>query len=263
MILALLADHLDQLDRRSPRSVIPWACPVPYFGDVFSAVAATVGINPSNREFMDTAGRELVEAERRLPTLSSLGLRSWADADSRHLQHVVSSCKSYFHRQPYDRWFRVLERVLSPSGSSYYGHSPSACHIDLFAFSTYCKWNALPTVERRELLEDASEALALLLRWISAQILILNGRAVVDAFETATRRSLMSMRQYTWDLPRHSRPVPGICYMGQINKLAGIPLDRTVTVVGFNHNIQSSFGVTSHVIHEIGSWLAPIILGQR
>ena len=56
--------------------VIGWGCPVPFFGHLESAQLATVGINPSNREFVGIDGNELAGQDRRLPTLDSLGLSS-------------------------------------------------------------------------------------------------------------------------------------------------------------------------------------------
>ena len=38
--------------------------------------------------------------------------------------------------------------------------------------------------------------------------------------------------------------------------MSGIVLGRKILVLGFNHNIQSSFGVTTKVIQEIRSWIA-------
>ena len=72
------------------------------------AQVATVGINPSNLEFMDEAGNELQGAARRFHTLTSLGLQSWGEADSRHLETIAHSCSAYFDRNPYDRWFKRL-----------------------------------------------------------------------------------------------------------------------------------------------------------
>src|ERR1019366_5282464 len=46
--------------------VISWGCPVPFFGHLESAQLATVGINPSNREFVGTDGSELAGGDRRL-----------------------------------------------------------------------------------------------------------------------------------------------------------------------------------------------------
>jgi len=53
-------------------SVIRWGAPVPSFGDLSSSLVATVGLNPSNREFVDVAGHELRDTYRRFHTLGSL-----------------------------------------------------------------------------------------------------------------------------------------------------------------------------------------------
>jgi hypothetical protein len=58
----------------SSRGVIPWSSPVPYFGSPSSAIIGTVGLNPSNREFVDSSGNELDGPARRFHTLNSLGL---------------------------------------------------------------------------------------------------------------------------------------------------------------------------------------------
>jgi hypothetical protein len=39
--------------------VIPWSSPVLSLGDVTMARVATLGLNPSNREFVDGDGKEL------------------------------------------------------------------------------------------------------------------------------------------------------------------------------------------------------------
>ncbi len=62
---------------------------------------------------------------------------------------------------------------------------------------------------------------------------------------------------FGWELPRNSgRPVTGLSYYGTIDSIGGYALDRHVTVLGFNHNLQSSFGVTSGVLSAIRSWVA-------
>ena len=57
-------------------NVIPWSSPVISFGDLSRARVATLGLNPSNREFVDDAGIELDGPSRRFPTLRSLKLDS-------------------------------------------------------------------------------------------------------------------------------------------------------------------------------------------
>jgi len=60
----------------------------------------------------------------------------------------------------------------------------------------------------------------------------------------------------SWSLPRRdSSGVPGFGYRGIIRHLSGIKLNHDILVLGFNHNIQSSFGVTKGVIGAIRDWL--------
>lgn len=261
-IVPLFANHVGSLAQQVPAPVIPWACPVPYFGRAMGCTVASVGINPSNLEFTDVEGRELTGEARRLPTLESLGLRRWADTDSQHLRHMIARCDDYFSVRPYDRWFGVLERILRRASLSYYGNDASAAHIDLVPFATRHKWGSLAPSQRRRLLNDASEDFGLLVRSTSARILILNGKSVVDAFETCTEMRMASSQVPAWELPRSTRPVAGVAFEGVVEEIAGVPLGRRVKVLGFNHNLQSSFGVTSQVREAIGGWLASRIAGQ-
>ena len=258
MAFSLFVDYLDYLDRHMPSTVLPWACPVPYFGVASEVPFATVGINPSNLEFTDSRGRELEGPSRRLPTLRSLGIESWADASSWHVEQVVTGCNRYFTVRPYDRWFGVLERVLNMINATYYGASPSACHIDLVAFATRNKWSSLSIRDRNELLEGTRYGLAELLKLMPAQVLVLNGRSVVRAFEESAGVTLDATRVRSWDLRRSNGSIPGMAYVGLIDQFAGIPLGRTLMVTGYNHNLQSSFGVTSQVIEGVGIWLASV-----
>src|SRR4051794_33000072 len=100
--------------------VINWGAPVPAFGDPAVSRVATLGLNPSNREFVDDLGRELHGPARRFHTLRSLGLSGWDAADARHLELVLQACRGYFQRNPYDRWFRRLDTLLVETGVSYY-----------------------------------------------------------------------------------------------------------------------------------------------
>src|SRR5688572_24685867 len=112
------------LDRRLlDAQVIPWGSPVPAFGDATSADIATLGLNPSNREFVDSSGVELDGGFRRFHTLGSLRIASWAHATAQHERLIWESCRFYFRRNPYDGWFRQLDALLSETDASYYGTS--------------------------------------------------------------------------------------------------------------------------------------------
>jgi hypothetical protein len=258
---ASMTTFVDRLDRMQtqPGSLLSWGCPVPFFGDLSSARFATVGINPSNREFMDVRGRELQGDQRRLPTLRSLGLTRWGEANALHLREILEACALYFHRNPYDRWFGVLEHVFEPSGLSFYGRNPSACHIDLVPFATRTKWTLLPGDERRRLLASTSDALGLLLRDSNVEVLMLNGRSVVDHFELLTNVQLDCSAMESWNLRRGDSPtVRGFAYAGIVHQVGGVPLRRRLRVYGYNHNLQSSFGISRRVVSSIGRWFESI-----
>jgi len=256
MMLTTLINRLDSA-ALSKTGVIRWGCPVPCFGDISSSHTATLGLNPSNREFMDHSGDELQGAGRRFHTLKSLGLTSWSDVDARHLYLITESCRSYFFRNSYDRWFRKLDHVLSSLNASYYGRRPRACHLDLIPYATVRKWTELSARQRSSLLNASADTLGLLLRDSPVRTLILNGKSVVEQFEEIAGVRLEKQSMRGWFLPRRSKPgVTGIAYRGVVEYLSGVRLSSKLLVLGFNHNLQSSFGVSRQVIQAIRHWIS-------
>lgn len=254
--LTTLIDRLDN-PAVAMADVIKWGAPVPSFGDLSTSRIATVGLNPSNREFMDEAGGELQGRFRRFHTLNSLGITDWSDVDARHLQLILESCRIYFSRNPYDRWFKRLDQVVSGTKASFYDRNCSACHLDLIPYATVCKWTELKPQQRSSLLAVAADFLALLLRDSPVRVLILNGRSVVENFQEIAGISLAREQMPGWSLPRPPKPdVAGFAYKGLVDTLSGIKLPHQVLVLGYNHNLQSSFGVTTQVIQAIRGWIA-------
>jgi hypothetical protein len=257
--LTTLIDRLDS-SALSGTHVVRWGCPVPSFGDLPNSRVATLGLNPSNREFMNISGGELRGAERRFHTLGSLGLRSWADVDARHLRMIVDSCRTYFLRNPYDRWFRRLDHVISGTKASYYGAAFGACHLDLIPYATTRKWTELTRLQRSSLLAVAADTLGLLLRDSPVRVLLLNGRSVVEQFKAIAGIDLKEARMRAWSLPRLAGPdVQGFAYTGVVDTVAGIGLGHDILVLGFNHNLQSSFGVTTQLIEAIRGWVSQTV----
>jgi hypothetical protein len=242
--------------------VIPWAAPVLFFGDLFNSSTATLGLNPSNREFLGSNGEMLSESERRLETQSSLGLRSWADTTDKACAAVLGSCSNYFRGRPYDAWFKRMEPILQGVGASYYFSSSAylrpACHLDLVPFATFQKWVALPTRHRRRLLELGSQSLIEVLINSPVEVLILNGRTVAEYFQSLSNQLLSVTKMPRWNLRRSDGCVDGFAFFLRTTTLANRPLGRTLTVIGFNHNIQSSYGVSNRVVSEIREWAAKV-----
>jgi hypothetical protein len=260
-MLSVLVKRLQQ-PSLSEATVIPWSCPIPSFGDLSTARVATLGLNPSNREFLDSSGKELEGPARRFHTLRSLRLVRWSDATARHLRLVAESCLVYFSRNPYDGWFRKLDYLISGTAASYYSTSRKACHLDLIPFATARKWAALSASQRTALFTVTGDALALLLRDSPVSVLILNGRSVVEQFQNIAGTPLEVHSKPNWSLPRRAqRPVGGFGYRGVVSELSGVKLNREILIVGFNHNIQSSYGVTTSVVTAMRLWIARATAG--
>jgi len=259
---AALTTLIDRLDGPavSGTDVIRWGCPVPSFGDLSSARVATVGLNPSNREFVDELGNELQGTFRRFQTLRSLGLKSWSEIDARHLRLIIESCRTYFLGNPYDTWFKKMEQIVSGAKASFYDPSCGACHLDLIPYATARNWTELTARQRSLLLAAAADTLALLLRDSPVRILILNGRSVVEQFQDIAGISLERQQMPSWSLSRQAkRDVIGFGYKEVVETISGIRLPHEITVLGYNHNIQGSFGVTTEVIRAIRGWIAKSI----
>ena len=235
-------------------NVIPWSCPVPVFGNLATSDVATVGLNPSNREFVDGLGNELNGYARRFETLNSLGLAHWADAGNMHLRKIWCACQNYFFTNPYDGWFKKLDHVISDTRASYY--SGNAAHLDLIPYATACKWSTLSHRQREMLLRASGNTIALMLRQSRIRVLVLNGTSVISLFEKLAGTTLERKPMRSWSLRqgKHSA-VAGYAFVGQARSLGRVTLARPVLVLGYNHNIQSSFGVTREVTTEIRRWI--------
>jgi hypothetical protein len=248
---------LQRLSTATNPEIVEWACPVPYFGDPKRAAVATVGINPSNKEFVGDDHEPLVGLQQRLPSRHALGLVHWTDAGPREVRAIDDACRRYFDGNSYDRWFGVLEDVLSLSGSTYYGLGADACHLDLVPFATSRKWGQLPTTVRAALSQDSADLFGRLLADSAVESLILNGRSVVETFESIGDLQLIRATRPEWSLPRAiGEDVAGVAYLGTIDVFGGYDLGRSIKVVGFNHNLQSSYGVTTSVKRTIAEWVA-------
>lgn len=237
--------------------VINWAAPIPYFGDPCKATIATVGLNPSDREFVSSEGIELAKSARRFHTLASLGLTDWNDLTPVQLQSIHTSCTEYFSRNPYDAWFKPLDRLISGTNDSFYSSMFHACHLDLIPYATGVKWAFLKTWQRESLLTISANFLGQVLKYSPVKILVLNGRTVVESFERASDVSFRKEAMDAWSLPRKSgKHIGGFSYEGRISRVAGVDIGREVYILGYNHNIQSSYGVTSLVRMSIQEWIS-------
>ena len=235
---------------------LDWTSPVPVFGDPKGAKVATLGLNPSSREFVDLAGKELDGQERRFPTLGSLRLENWRDASAHHAAEVSEACYTYFQHNPYNAWFKPLDELLCPTGTSYYCNPNSAVHLDLVPFATTERWSLLARRHREELEARAGNTLGRILRSSTISLVVLNGKSVVDALQRHAGTRFRRTIRTDWSLPRgNGSDVEGFSYVGSIDRILGVHLGKQISILGYNHNIQSSFGVTTDVRKAIQDWI--------
>lgn len=252
--ISTLVENLAELT--CDTAAIEWTPPVPAFGDPSRARVATLGLNPSDREFVDAHGRELDGPLRRFPTLRSLGLQGWHEATDAHLEQIAEACQSYFERNPYDAWFNRLDFLIQETSTSFYTPLSPAAHLDLVPYATGTKWATLPKRDRALLSDVAREVFGTILRDAPLSLLILNGMSVVNSFQILCEAELCRDEKPEWALPRKTgRNVKGYSFTGVVDRVADIDLGGRVLVLGYNHNIQSSFGVTQDVCHSIREWI--------
>jgi len=185
-----------------------------------------------------------------------LGLRDWGEARPGDIESVWNFCEAYFQRNPYDSWFGRLNTLLGGLGVSYYDEFQPACHLDLVPYATANKWSALTKVERRGLGTIGTISLVQLLRASNLRLLILNGMSVVREFSNLLAIPLIAREIPSWTLANSRGGVKGYGYELRISRIHGKSLGREMMLLGYNHNIQSSFGVSKGVIAEITNWIA-------
>lgn len=240
-----LPNYLRAMVRRTPppgAPVVPGSTPVVAFGDPLSAEVATLGINPSVREFMER-GRLLTSAERRLATLQSLGATSVDKLTDDQVATVLQECATYFQRRPYRDWFDPLDELLRIGvAASYY--EGSACHLDLVQWATDPIWGKIGDQGvRLALLDDGVPHLRAQLAQSNVRLVLLNGRQVLD--------QVLALG------------------LAELKEVECLPLARSICRLykgtgggirwaGWSTNLQSSWGVSNAFKEALGAWLAGI-----
>jgi hypothetical protein len=256
-MISLYKESLQRLEsyKKSQPAILHWGCPILHFGNLRRAKIATLGLNPSDKEFLNKYNNELDSINRRFHTLNSLNLDSWDQANTSHIKELIDSCDNYFNHNPYDRWFKKLDFLISGTSKSYYFPSNDVCHLDLFPFATKIKWGALHRSVKNKLIEENADLLIELINRSEIQYLILNGISVVKGFQKAFGIDLNRSRHEAIDLIRtNGDVVKGYFYefSGYLNTNS---INREIQILGYNHNIQSSFGINSKVINALRHWI--------
>jgi len=220
------------------QSTVLGSLPVPFFGDIKRARAATIGINPSWIEYLDRDGGELRGSERRLETLASLGVTSRADLTDTHCNRAIHRMLGYFSANPYSGYFDRLNRVASGMGLGYI--EGTLVHLDLVQEATRPAWSRM----RRKAPEESDELLRRDLGFLDGQLrvfplktVLCNGRTVLEEVKGILGGTL----RQAFDLKRIT------AYAGE-GEIDG----RPIGVVGWNRPLHTATGLTSDGEVELG-----------
>lgn len=208
-------------------AVISGSTPVVSFGNAEAAWVATLGLNPSLREFADTKGKWLTGKRRRLATADSLGIANLTVASDEQVQQVVTDCYSYFQRNPYE-WFADLENLMQTAvGSSFY--DGSAAHLDLVQWATNPTWAGLSPATRAQVISEDREFLRQQLQSEHIRLVLLNGRTVIN--------QVIAM-----GIPLQER---GRVTVGSKSPSIVVGMGYGAAFVGWSENLQSGHGVST------------------
>jgi hypothetical protein len=147
--------NLYQRLRRAPsQSTVGGTLPVLFFGDLFKAEVASVGLNPSDQEYLTKSGAPLTGPAQRFATLDSLGAADRAHLADEQCEEAIEWMRAYYEegKPVYTSWFNALSRVVEGFGASF--RQRSAAHLDLVQESTSPVWSELPAGEKEALLRQ-------------------------------------------------------------------------------------------------------------
>jgi len=215
--------------------VVDQSTPVLSFGDFQRAGIFTLGINPSNLEFLDSKGGLLKNQLRRLQTLSSLRATDCESLSLEQAEKVLTGCVDYFNKRPY-KWFNPFDPILRARGHSY-SSTPLSAHVDLVQWATKTKWGKIPRNEQKMLIEEGRPFLEYQLQSENLHTLLLNGRTVINAFHDWSN---VKLEYSALDIPKGGELVTGY-------------YDNRVRIIGWSVNLQSSWGVTTEDIKQLAS----------
>ena len=234
----------------SDLSVLPGSLPVVSFGDPNRAVAATLSLNPSWREFESSDGTWLGGSQRRLASLISLRASDPRELDDEQVATVLAESDSYFHGSNWYRgWFHWLESMLKASGAGSY-FDDTACHLDLVQWATKPAQGELPTHVWRRLVEEDRGFLRWQLANSNVRVLLLNGASVVQWVEEA---GLVNVFEFDV-LPYHARTGGAKLCVCRANA-------DGVVVLGWNRPLAGALSGDGRV--KLSSWLADALRASR
>lgn len=217
--------------------------PVLFFGDLFSAQLATIGLNPSRREYLDTHGIELDGTTRRFETLRSLGAVDRGMLEDEQCSRAIERMRCYFQpgKPVFDRWFKRLMCVVGAMGFSY--RAGQVAHLDLVQEATDPTWSELRSIAR----EEAEELLRRDLPFLRFELEVFQVKTVVCNGRTPFHHvcELMDECRVTTGEFRGRRWYAGLGTLGQ----------HDIYLAGWNKPLTRPPGLGEAELVELGTTL--------
>lgn len=210
------------------------------FGNFMTATVATVGLNPSKKEFLDRRGALLVGQHRRLETLDSLGLKHLNSGLPLHEKRIFDACIKYFNGSTAYPWFKKFSPILSKLQVSY--ENGSACHLDFSQTATDPVWSGLTKDEKRHYIDHESWVIKEQLESHQIKKILLNGMGVINLFNQILGGELVASTHTALDGKEYK------FFTGVLNLQA-----KSIEVRGWNINLQSSYGVSNAMVDSIAN----------
>lgn len=151
--------------------VINQSVPVIFFGNIETAHAATISLNPSDLEFRNHKQQLLPLDKKRFVDRDVLNKKDRDTLTIAEAEKVYQSFINYFNNLPYKTWFNQLNRIISPLGFSYF--EDSLIHLDITPWATYPKWANLTT--KQEILTASQNISDHIIRHGKLKYLFING----------------------------------------------------------------------------------------
>jgi hypothetical protein len=165
--------------------VIHRTTPVVSFGDFTSAKIATLGINPSAKEFM--SGANLLTGENKRLSDEEFGPFNPTD--------IWFKCKYYFRGNPYWTWFSHLEELLNQVGASY---NTNSCHLDLSPWATEPRFGLLSEDQQKKLLSHDRDFLNWQIVESPIRTVLFNGATVYETIQAAQNYHLQKVGEISY-----------------------------------------------------------------
>lgn len=239
-----IPSYIEERIREIPLSdinIVNGSTPVVAFGNAQISHIATLGLNPSKLEFLDRNGIELTESKRRLETLNSLKIKDRENIKDWQVKQIWKACNNYFNKNPYF-WFNKLEKILKYFQVSYYNNT--ACHLDIVQWATAAVWGKLSKETKKTLIKQDINFLKKQLTNENIEILLLNGRSVINEFENSFECNFEKYTKLKED------KLSSEIYKGY--------LFNKIKLIGWSINLQSSPGVTNTFIETIAQTVSDI-----